>query len=85
MDRVDIILTLNLPRELADRAISTGLLTDARIERWLVEAFERQTKLDWLAALQSPLTEEEKAAEVEAHHREKRSQRRGPQASSKQQ
>ncbi|MCC6616486.1 MAG: hypothetical protein IT320_23630 [Anaerolineae bacterium] len=79
MDRVDITLTLNLPQDLVDEAKSAGLLTDEQIERWLTDELDRQRKLDRLfgkldrlAALEPPLTEDEINAEIEAYRQEKR-------------
>lgn len=66
MDRVDITLTLNLPQDLVDEARSAGLLTEEQIERWLTDELDRQRKLDRLfgkldrlAAIEPPLSEDE--------------------------
>jgi len=82
MERVNI--TLNLPESLVERARSAGLLSDAQIERWLTEELDRQakldnffSKLDRLAELEPPLTEEEINAEIEQHRREKNQRRQG--------
>jgi hypothetical protein len=77
MDRIDI--TLNLPQELVERARSAGLLSEEQVERWLNAELERQAKLDRLfskmdrlAELEPPLTEEEITAEIRAYRAEKR-------------
>lgn len=82
MDRVDITLTLNLPQDLVDEAISAGLLTEEQIKRWLIDELDRQRKLDRLfekldrlAALEPPLTEDEIKAEIDAYRQEKRQQK----------
>ena len=79
MNRVDITLTLNLPQDLVDRATSAGLLTAERIEQWLQDELDHQHKLDRffekidrLAALEPPLTDEEISAAIEAYRREKK-------------
>ncbi len=71
MDRIDITLTLNLPQDLVDEAKSAGLLTEEQIERWLTDELDRQRKLDrlfgkldHLAAIEPPLTEDEINAEA---------------------
>ena len=76
MDRVDI--TLNLPQDLVEQARSAGLLTEEQIERWLRDELDRQNRLDRLfgkmnrlAALEPPLTEDEINAEINAYRREK--------------
>lgn len=76
MDRVDI--TLNLPQELVERARSAGLLSEEQIERWLNEELDRQTKLDRLftkldrlAEIEPPMTEDEINAEIAAYRRDK--------------
>lgn len=82
MDRVDITLTLNLPQDLVEEARTAGLLTEEQIERWLTDELDRQRKLDRffgkldrLAKLAPPLTQDEINAEIEAHRREKRSRK----------
>ena len=77
MDRVDV--TLSLPQDLVERARSAGLLTEEQIERWLIDELDRQRKLDRffgkldrLAEIEPPMTEEEINAEIEAYRREKR-------------
>jgi hypothetical protein len=82
MDRVDITLTLNLPQDLVDEARTAGLLTEEQIERWLIDELDRQRKLDrffgkldHLAEIAPPLTEDEINAEIEAFRREKRARK----------
>jgi hypothetical protein len=82
MDRVDITLTLNLPQDLVDEARTAGLLTEEQIERWLIDELDRQrkldrffAKLDHLAEIAPPLTEDEINAEIEAFRREKRARK----------
>ena len=77
MERLDI--TVSLPEDLVKQAQSAGLLTDEQIERWLIEELDRQRKLggffgklDQLAALEPPLSEEEISGEIDAYRREKR-------------
>jgi len=79
MDRVDITLTLNLPQELVDQAKLAGLLTEEQIERWLTDELDRQRKLDRffdkldrLAKVKPPVTEDEINAEIAAYRRGKR-------------
>lgn len=79
-DRIDI--TLNLPQDLVERAKSAGLLTEEQIERWLLDELDRQSrldrffgKLDRLAEIQPPITEEEIAAEIATYRREKQQRR----------
>jgi hypothetical protein len=76
MERVDIVL--NLPEELVEQAKSAGLLTNERIEKFLLSELERQrrlkgffTDLDKLAAITPPISEEEIAAEIDAYRKEK--------------
>lgn len=79
MSRVDV--TINLPQELVERAKSAGLLTNAEVERWLVDELDRQQrldrffgKLDKLQNVEPPITPEEIDAEIDAYRREKDTQ-----------
>ena len=79
MNRIAVTLTLNLPQDLVDQAMSAGLLTEEQIEHWLIDELERRRKLDRffgkldrLAEIEPPLTEEEINAEIEAYRKEKR-------------
>lgn len=83
MDRVDLTINVNLPKELAEQAEAAGLLTTEQIERLLATEIERQKRLDIffgkierLRDLEPKTTPEEIDAEIEAYRREKRDKKR---------
>ena len=72
-------LELNLPDELAQRAQSAGLLTDAAIQKLLEDAIRREAGRSLLNAAQqlhganiAPMSDEEIVAEVKAVRAERR-------------